>query len=643
MQVLRIALAINILLLVEKCFNHFPSVAEALQFPVERPFIGLATGTITSSLLGKLLHVENQDKPKCALSISNMLTKYRLINPFVYLEHGENPMPVPFKIETNSTVDTLFEAAAERKDTSGLLFYKIEQTPYFFVIFWKVTGPSIVGSYTSNRFSVDFIAAEKFSFKEESLKNIYRRNENPNEKSHFKVHTVPLPVLGTPIRNILKITFRAQMTTGKDAILTVEINDNLSPITAPQLYRRATPATLIGLGLTSTLLNFVFKHITKYIPSQETGTISLENLSKENSLINPSWFINAGDTSSVVPWEIKPSEKGTISFVSPFSGTKTKETFSHTVHFLSYQIDGTNYHLVIGQWFPWKIAKGHKKCTLFVMENKYDIRSMTDVLSFLGKELSKGNGNISQLSNQMATSIIGNIPDHKIHGVESSKLERYMEWQYPISTPTINTVPGRKYHIKIVAAAGYGKSFGLAVTVEVVAGTSLNETSFLNMNPQIYQNSSGQALARLETGQGLGASLRTGSTATMMSARERTAMRISGMRAPETATPVEQKPRYNRTLSTGPVATGMYVTQSFSTLRSATRKTPSNMAAKTAVKKSANISPRRALLTDIVTQRTQARRFASDVTKKKMGHNNKKYNKETLTKNNGKGIFNTIK
>jgi hypothetical protein len=87
----------------------------------------------------------------------------------------------------------------------------------------------------------------------------------------------------------------------------------------------------------------------------------------------------------------------------------------------------------------------------------------------------------------------------------------------------------------------------------------------------------------------------------------------------------------------------MYVTQSFSTLRSATRKTPSNMAAKTAVKKSANISPRRALLTDIVTQRTQARRFASDVTKKKMGHNNKKYNKETLTKNNGKGIFNTIK
>jgi hypothetical protein len=59
-------------------------------------------------------------------------------------------------------------------------------------------------------------------------------------------------------------------------------------------------------------------------------------------------------------------------------------------------------------------------------------------------------------------------------------------------------------------------------------------------------------------------------------------------------------------LSTGPAATGMYVTQTFPTLRSASRKTPSNMAAKTAVKKSAKLSRGRALLTDIVTQRTQA-------------------------------------
>ncbi|CAB4008777.1 Hypothetical predicted protein [Paramuricea clavata] len=551
-----------------------------------------------------------------------MLTKYRLINPLLYLVHGENPMPVPLKIETNSTVDTLFEAAAGKKDTSGLLFYEIETIPHFLVIFWKVTGPTTAGSYTSNRFYVDFIAGEKFRFfNEEFLKKIYLErksySEQTNEASDFNVKAVPLIVPGTPALNRLKITIRAQMTTEKDSKLTVEINDNLSPVAASQLYRRATPATLIGLGLASTFLNLVFKHMTKYIPSQETGTILLENVSKENSLINPSWFINAGHTSSVVPWEIKPSEKGSISFVSPFSGKKVQETFSHTVHFLSYQIDGTNYHLIIGSWFPWKVSKGHKTFTLFVMENTLpDTRSMKDVLSFLGEGLRKKDGDVSQLNaylatNPMAKNIISSIPDHKVHGVESSKLERYMEWQYPIFTPTINTVRGEKYHIKIVAAVGYGNAFGLAVTVEVVAGTSINEESFLKQNPQIYQKSSAKALRHLETGLARGASSRTGSTATMMSATGRTAMRMSGMRAPETATPVAQRPRYdmpaNGNLSTGPAATGMYVTQTFPTL--ATRKTPSNMAAKTVVKKSAKISRGRALLTDIVTQRTQAKRL----------------------------------
>ena len=195
MQVLRIALAINILFLVDKCFNHFPSAAEAQRFPVERPFIGLATGTITSSFLAKLLHIEDEDKPKCALSISNMLTKYRLINPLLYLVHGENPMPVPLKIETNSTVDTLFEAAAGKKDTSGLLFYEIETIPHFLVIFWKVTGPTTAGSYTSNRFYVDFITGEKFRFfNEEFLKKIYLErksySEQTNEASDFNVKAV---------------------------------------------------------------------------------------------------------------------------------------------------------------------------------------------------------------------------------------------------------------------------------------------------------------------------------------------------------------------------------------------------------------------------------------------------------------------
>ena len=90
--------------------------------------LGLAVNILF--IVNQFLGVDEQERPKCALSLNNQLTSYRLTDPILYIEHGENPMPVPLTIGTDSTVETIFEAAGERKDTSGLLFYKIETTGY---------------------------------------------------------------------------------------------------------------------------------------------------------------------------------------------------------------------------------------------------------------------------------------------------------------------------------------------------------------------------------------------------------------------------------------------------------------------------------------------------------------------------------
>jgi hypothetical protein len=227
----------------------------------------------------------------------------------------------------------------------------------------------------------------------------------------------------------------------------------------------------------------------KHIPKEQTGTISLENTSEKLSLINPSWFIQGGHTTSVVPWDIKATEKGTISWRSPLAGTKIAETFKHTVHFLSYQIEGTNYHVVAGTWFPFKMGPGQSVFTLFVIEKKVEARKMKDILSIVGEGLAKNKGDVSQLvasikANVQQQFILNDIPDKIIHGLRSRKYQRYYEWQYPIFTPQVRAKPGTEYHAKIIAAVSFGKALGVDIKVEVVPGKSPQAASF--KNPQNY-------------------------------------------------------------------------------------------------------------------------------------------------------------
>lgn len=267
MKIPQLALAVSILFLVNKYFTDFSPVALAQDIPYERPLLKLATGSIPTTLFKKVMRLGGDEKPKCALSLSNNLTRLRLIDPLVYLEHGEHPIPVPVKIETTSTIETVFEAAATTKDTSGLLFYTIEGTGNLLVIFWKVSGPQAWKTYSDNRFFVDIIKANKFSDKEATLKILYNErksfadvNENP------LVRSVSVDVLGTKISERPTVAYRAQMTTEKDSILNVVLTDSLS---VSHLQRRSVTAlTTVGLGLAVTIVNVLFKQVI-YIFKQE--------------------------------------------------------------------------------------------------------------------------------------------------------------------------------------------------------------------------------------------------------------------------------------------------------------------------------------------------------------------------------------
>ena len=278
MRISQLALAVGILFFVEKFLNSCISVAEAVPFPVEVPFMRLATGTITSTILEKLLGLGTENKAKCALSLTNNLMSYRLIDPFIFLEHGEHSIPVPVRIQTNSTVETLFQGASENTDSSGLLFYKVETTEHFLVIFWKVSGPKKLSTYVENRFYVDMIKAISFSDKQQSLQKLYEERKSYSEKlGSFMVKTISVPVVGVRVSDRPKITIRAQMTTEKDGKLTVALSDNLSPINQPQLYKREPVTTTLALGIASSVLNVVFKKVyDNYLVQYLTSDMFLE-------------------------------------------------------------------------------------------------------------------------------------------------------------------------------------------------------------------------------------------------------------------------------------------------------------------------------------------------------------------------------
>lgn len=229
------------------------------QFPFEKPFLNLATGTIMDTIFDKFLGLGSDEKPKCALSLTNNLTNYRLVDPFVYLEHGGHTMPVPVKIEIGSTMDTVFEAADAKKDTSGLVFYNIEKTGHYLVIFWKVSGPQAMAMYSGNRFYVDILKANEFSDQEKTLNSLYLLRKSLSEKKKNPlVDSKSVDILGVKTSQRPTITYQAQMTTEKDGKLTVLLTESatLSP-----LHKRVAASTIVGVAFATKVLNVIFKKV----------------------------------------------------------------------------------------------------------------------------------------------------------------------------------------------------------------------------------------------------------------------------------------------------------------------------------------------------------------------------------------------
>ncbi|XP_028401103.1 uncharacterized protein LOC114524172 [Dendronephthya gigantea] len=481
-------------------------VPAANPFPIHKPLTKFAIGTLTSMLLEKILYLDKGDNAQCALSIHNKLTRFRLINPYLFIMHGVNPLPLPLKINTNKSEETVMEAASRTGATSGLIFYEIDYVGQYMMIFWKIQGAQVAKVYTPNRFHVEITSTVKFDDQlwleatYARIKEMSDKMQGPNEhfESGIEVPSIPSRT-ATPK---FKITLQAQMTMGKKAEFMIELKDDLPPHTS-NVYKRDVIGA-IALGIISVGLNLAMKKVQSVIPSEQSCTIALENLSREETLIKPAWYIRAGETANIVPWEIKSDEVGEISFVIPLGGARLTQKFQHTVYFLSYHINGTDYSIVIGTWFPLKLQpednwedilqKKNPRYTVFLMKTPTANMAMKNVLKVVGdlfvqykdakelsKQLMKTNQNIHKLIAQ------SNLQNPKIPTVQTNKLQKYLEWHYPlIKTSTVaGKQTNEEYHIRIVSAMGIGKATGMVIKVEVAKGKS--PASFALVNPQSYK------------------------------------------------------------------------------------------------------------------------------------------------------------
>ena len=127
-------------------------------------------------------------------------------------------------------------------------------------IFWKISGPTKLTTYTPNRFNVkiiEFKSTDKFLDNEQSLKALYTTIKEYSEDAII-ISDTPIKSVGRPT---VQITIRAQMTTEKTGKLSVSLNDNLPPIVSTPLHRRAVTGTALGISLVTTALNVVFKKV----------------------------------------------------------------------------------------------------------------------------------------------------------------------------------------------------------------------------------------------------------------------------------------------------------------------------------------------------------------------------------------------
>ncbi|XP_068679117.1 uncharacterized protein [Montipora foliosa] len=491
--------------------NGKPAVTEVTNaipkaFPIEKPFMKFAVGTLASMLLEKLLYLDNDDRPQCALSIHNSLTSYRLVNPVLFIVHGGNSAPPPLKITANSSDQVTLEAFKRTGATSGLLFYEIEHVGHYLMIFWKIQGPQVGSLYEPNRFSTD--VTQIFSFTEELLAQTYdsvkkRSDKTKGPSEHFVRQIKLLKDPSRPTVPAFNIEVQAQMTMDKKAKFMVEIKDDLPPLPEAEVRKRDVVGTSIALAIIPLGLNLAFKKLKSHIPSKQSCTVALENMCEEEPLTEPSWYITAGETTEIVPWEIKSGEVGEIAFAVPLGGSNIKESVKHTVYFLSYDIGGTGYKMVIGTWFPLKLEpkqepsasgtpmilqKETPRYTVFIM--KAPQRPMKNVLKIIGDVFiqSQGEGAFNDKLKLEDKAIYELIPwnsltqKRKLVVIQVKKFQEYLEWTYPLLAKPMGKSLRREYYIRIVSSMGIGADTGMVVKVQIVPGKSP-----LTENPHPYK------------------------------------------------------------------------------------------------------------------------------------------------------------
>ena len=244
-------------------------------------------------------------------------------------------------------------------DASGILSYELNDTAVRLFIYWKV------GFGSTNKFMVQLL--DKYDDSLAGLTAMYKQMDTSPEMiktkgamQHYVFDTTAKP-LG-PLKLVLYI--RAEMNMLPEAQLSIRISDS----NPAQAFKRDLGATVI-LSLSSVTVSMVFKKIRSYIPTDQSCTILIENVSKNTKLVERVWYITAGQVVNLIPWEIKSDEIGEASISVPFGGPRksVKNLFSHTIFFVCYQIDKTGLAVVVATWFPLKLQMQSNRYSIFLM------------------------------------------------------------------------------------------------------------------------------------------------------------------------------------------------------------------------------------------------------------------------------------
>ena len=462
---------------------------------IEKMGVKFAVGTLGSLMLERLLNIDGGDNPECAISIYNDQVSTRLVNPRVFIKHGGNSLPPALVIKNNSTETTTFDAIFKPliSDTSGILSYELNDTAVRLFIYWKV------GFRGTNRFMVQLL--DKYDDSLAGLTAMYKQMDTSPEMiktkgamQHYVFDTTAKP-LG-PLKLVLYI--RAEMNMLPEAQLSIRISDS----NPAQAFKRDLGATAI-LSLSAVTVSIVFKKIQSYIPTDQSCTILIENVSKNTKLVEPVWYITAGQVVNLIPWEIENGEIGEASISIPFGGPgKLVKTFSHTIFFVCYQIDKTGLAVVVATWFPLKLQMQSNRYSIFLMHfTNYATPVTTQastVITALGDTLLNFYDKPAEFEQKLASLkgidpfLVANLPQNRFPMVAAGPYQTYHEWNFPHVKVKDQIFGSGVKSIKVVAGMGNGYKSGLYLKVDVEKGSPA--PGFPLNNPQVYKETPTQLL-----------------------------------------------------------------------------------------------------------------------------------------------------